>query len=34
MTYEVENPSPVLGQAQKCGGLKTVNGTTSLHFGQ
>jgi hypothetical protein len=29
MTYEVENPSPVLGQAQKYGGLKTVNGKTS-----
>jgi hypothetical protein len=34
MTYEVENPSPVLGQAQKYGGLKTVNGKTSWHFSQ
>jgi hypothetical protein len=34
MIYEVENPGPVLGQAQKCGGLKTVNGKSSLHFDQ
>jgi hypothetical protein len=26
MTYDVGNPGPGLGQAQQCGGVKTVNG--------
>ena len=25
-TYDIENPDPGLGQAQKCGGFKPVNG--------
>jgi hypothetical protein len=29
-TYGIENPSPVLGQAQICGGVKLVNG--DLHI--
>ena len=27
MTYDVVNPGPDLGQAQKDGGVKSVNGT-------
>jgi len=26
MTYDVGNPGPDLGQAQKCGGVKAING--------
>lgn len=26
MTYEVRNPAPGLGQVQKCGRVKSVNG--------
>ena len=29
MTDDVVNPGPVLGQAQKGGGVKSVNGTPS-----
>ena len=29
-TYDVGNPGPVLGQAQKCGRVKTVNGIATL----
>ena len=29
MTYDVVNAGPVLGQAQKGGGVKSVNGTLS-----
>ena len=25
-TFDVGNPGPGLGQAQKCGGVKTING--------
>jgi len=32
MTYEVENPGPDLGQAQKCGRVKSVNGMQTLFF--
>ena len=31
MTYD-GNPYPVLGQAQTCGGVKRVNGITTLHL--
>ena len=31
-TYEVGNSSPVLGQAQKCSGVKPVNGIPILPF--
>jgi len=27
--YDVENQDPGLGQAQKCGGVKPINGTLS-----
>ena len=30
MTYDVENPGPVLGQAQQCGGVNLVNGILTL----
>jgi len=30
MTYDVGNTSPGSGQAQKCGGVKPVNGIQSL----
>ena len=30
MTYDVGNPSPVLGQAQECGRVKSVNGIPNL----
>jgi hypothetical protein len=30
MTYDVGNPGPGLGQAQQCGGVKTVNGIPTL----
>jgi len=32
MTYDVGNPGPGLGQATKYGGVKTVNGITTLPF--
>ena len=32
MTYDVVNPGPDLGQAQKGGGVKSVNGTPSPQF--
>ena len=28
--YDVRNPGPDLGQAQKCGGVKPVNGIPAL----
>ena len=31
-TYDVVNPGPGLGQAQKCGGVISVNGIPSLHL--
>ena len=31
MTYDVENPGPGLGQAQKYGRVKLVNGISSCH---
>jgi hypothetical protein len=30
MTYDVGNPDPGLGQAQKCGRVKPVNGIPTL----
>jgi hypothetical protein len=30
MTYEVGNPGHGLGQAEKCGGVKPVNGIATL----
>jgi hypothetical protein len=30
MTYDVGNPSPDVGQAQKCGRVKSVNGIPTL----
>jgi hypothetical protein len=30
MTYDIGNPGPDLGQAQKCGRLKLVNGIPTL----
>jgi hypothetical protein len=30
MTYDVETPGPGLGQAQKCGHVKSVNGIPTL----
>jgi len=32
MTYDVGNPGPGLGQADKCGGVKLINGVPTLHF--
>ena len=32
MTYTGGNPGPGLGQAQKCGGVKPVNGFPTLPF--
>jgi len=30
MTHDIEIPGPVLGQTQKCGGVKLVNGIPTL----
>jgi hypothetical protein len=32
MTYDVGNPNPDLGQAQRCGRVKPVNGIPTLSF--
>ena len=32
MTYDVGNPSPVLGHVRKCGGVKMINGIPILHW--
>jgi hypothetical protein len=32
MTYDVGNPGPGLGQAKQYGGVKTINGITTLPF--
>jgi hypothetical protein len=32
MTYDVGNPGPGLGQAQKCGRIKPVTGKTNATF--
>jgi hypothetical protein len=32
MTYDVGNPGPGLGQAQKCGNVTQVNGTQPSPF--